>query len=105
MTKRNQHVGGSLADYIAKRDAREAGFAAGVQVEFDSLQLARRVRATREELGLTQADLAERAHTTQSAIARLESGRVMPRLDLLSKLAAAFGAELIVDFKLSRRRT
>ena len=50
----------------------------------------------RTEAGLTQADLAERMGTTQSAIARMEGGASRPTLETLEKLATALGAELVV---------
>ena len=50
----------------------------------------------RTEAGLTQAELAKRMGTTQSAIARMEGGGSRPTLETLEKLAAAVGAELIV---------
>jgi ribosome-binding protein aMBF1 (putative translation factor) len=50
----------------------------------------------RTDAGLTQAELAERMSTTQSAIARMEGGRTRPNLETLEKLAAAVGQELIV---------
>lgn len=50
----------------------------------------------RTEAGLTQAVLAERMGTTQSAIARMEGGGARPTLDTLEKLAAAVGADLVV---------
>lgn len=50
----------------------------------------------RVEAGLTQADLADRMGTTQSAIARLEGGGVQPTLETLEKLATAVGGELVV---------
>ena len=45
----------------------------------------------RKEAGLTQAELAERMGTTQSAIARMEGGGTRPTLETLEKLAAAVG--------------
>ncbi len=50
----------------------------------------------RFEAGLTQAELAERMGTTQSAIARMEGGGTRPNLETLEKLATAVGAELVV---------
>lgn len=50
----------------------------------------------RTEAGLTQAELARRMGTTQSAIARIEGGGARPSLDTLERLAAAVGEELIV---------
>jgi DNA-binding XRE family transcriptional regulator len=47
--------------------------------------------------GLTQAQVAERAGTTQSAIARLEGGRVSPSFATLKKYAAACGKKLRVE--------
>ena len=50
----------------------------------------------RIEAGLTQADLAHRMGTTQSAIARMEGGGTCPTLETLEKLAVAVGGELVV---------
>lgn len=52
----------------------------------------------RTEAKLTQAELAQRMGTTQSAIARMEGGGTRPTLDTLEKLAAAVGRELVVLF-------
>ena len=50
----------------------------------------------RSEAELTQAELAERMGTTQSAIARMEAGGARPTLETLEKLAGAVGGELVV---------
>ena len=54
------------------------------------------VREARRRAGLTQQELAERAGTTQSAIARLERGRTSPSFDLVLKLIKAAGFRLDV---------
>lgn len=52
------------------------------------------IREARLRAGLTQRQLAERAGTTQSSIARWETGGVAPPLETLARLAAACGLEL-----------
>lgn len=52
----------------------------------------------RHRAGLTQAQLAARMGTTQSAIARLENARHMPSLAMARRYAAAMGQRL--DFQL-----
>ena len=54
------------------------------------------VREARKRTGLTQAELAARAGTTQSAIARIESGAVNPSLEHLSSLVRAAGFDIDV---------
>ncbi|HUP69366.1 MAG TPA: helix-turn-helix transcriptional regulator [Acidimicrobiales bacterium] len=54
------------------------------------------VHRLRTDAGLTQAELAERMGTTQSAIARMEGGGSRPTLETLERLAKAVGAELVV---------
>jgi transcriptional regulator with XRE-family HTH domain len=49
------------------------------------------VAALRGRLGLTQAEFADRIGTSQSAVARLESGRHGIQVSLLNRIADAFG--------------
>lgn len=80
---------------LARRDVREAYDALGE--EFAFLDEVLRARA---EAGLTQAQVAERVGTTQSAIARLESGamRHSPSIATLQKYARALGYRVEVRF-------
>lgn len=59
------------------------------------------VREARRRVGWTQARLAEEAGTTQSAIARLESGRTSPAFDDVIRLLRIMGLDL--DFMLVER--
>lgn len=59
------------------------------------------VREARKRAGLTQRELAERAGTTQSAIARLESGRTQPTFDTVLRLVRLCGMDL--DIMLTER--
>jgi transcriptional regulator with XRE-family HTH domain len=54
------------------------------------------VREARRRADLTQRELAERAGTTQSAIARLESGRTSPSFDQVLRLVRLCGYRLDV---------
>ena len=60
-------------------------------------QIAGQVAERRRALGLSQAQLAELTGTTQSAIARLESGGRPPRIDTLLRIADALDCELSVE--------
>lgn len=51
----------------------------------------------RERHGLTQAQLAYRAGTSQQAISAIEMGRVSPSVGLLDRLAAACGERLEIS--------
>lgn len=54
------------------------------------------IREARLRAGLTQAELAERAGTAQSGIARWESGRTAPSLDDVRRLVRLCGLDLEV---------
>lgn len=61
--------------------------------------LAHAVIAARVAAGMTQEQLAQRMETTQSVIARLESGRTRPSTQTLERLAAATGTRLRITFE------
>lgn len=68
-------------------------------------RLAAQVVARRTELLLSQRELAELCGTTQSAIARFESGTRPPKLDTLIRIAEALDCELDVVFRPRTRPT
>jgi DNA-binding XRE family transcriptional regulator len=57
-------------------------------------ELAELVYKLRDRAGLTQAELARRMGTTQSSIARIESGGSLPTVEMLARLARAIGISL-----------
>lgn len=71
--------------------------------EYDALEeefaLAQAIIEARVKAGLTQEQLAERMATSQSAIARLESGRTVPSARTLSRFARATGTILRISFE------
>jgi len=52
----------------------------------------------RRDAKLTQAELAAKIGTTQSAIARLEAGQISPSITTLRRYAEATGHQLQVEF-------
>jgi ribosome-binding protein aMBF1 (putative translation factor) len=62
-------------------------------------KIADQVADRRQDLGFSQAELAGLTGTTQSAIARLESGGRPPRIDTLLRIADALDCELEVELK------
>ncbi len=55
------------------------------------------LKRARQATGLTQAQLAQRAHVTQSMISSYESGRRQPSLPTLRKIVESAGLRLRVD--------
>ena len=71
------------------------------------------IRKVRQRAGLTQSELAQRAGTSQAAVARYESGDVSPVVTTLERLLAAGGCRLdlqvdvevpLVDHVMAHRR-
>lgn len=88
-------------EYVLWEDMkREALCDPEFRKEYEALKpkydLIRAVLDARLKRGVTQAELARRVGTTQSAIARFESGVGNPTLDFLSKISTAVGAKLEV---------
>ncbi len=79
-----------LADYEVHRAY------ADLEEEFD---LARELIAARVRAGFTQAQLARRMGTTQSAIARLESGAQLPSVKTLLRFAKATDSRPVIRLR------
>lgn len=86
----------TLAEMKAKllTDPETAAAYAEADAEYSVIEA---MIVARTEAGLTQEALAERMGTTQSAIARLEGGRVSPSVETLRRYAKAVGKRLRVE--------
>jgi ribosome-binding protein aMBF1 (putative translation factor) len=81
-------------------ESREKGFSADLSESSDvEHALAEAIAKARGSAGLTQEEVAQRMQTTQSNIARLETGRTIPSTRTLIKFAAAIGARLSITFE------
>ena len=86
----------TLAELLEKhmKDPDFAAAYAEADAEYSVLEA---MLGARIAAGLTQAEVAARAGTTQSAIARLEGGQVSPTVATLRKYAKAVGKRLRVE--------
>lgn len=71
-----------------------------VKAEYDRLapqfEISAELIRARQRAGLSQAELAERMGTSQSTIARLESGQTLPSTKTLLRYAEATGSKVKV---------
>lgn len=91
--------GRSWRDLRRERASQDPEFdvhAAQARLRFDLAQLAYDLRTGAD---LTQAELARRMGTTQSAIARLEGGGTNPSAELLQRLGNAVGVKLVLGIE------
>jgi ribosome-binding protein aMBF1 (putative translation factor) len=86
---------------VLQRELKDPEFSFYFQREKAISEIARLVRDARLKAGLTQAQLAKKAQSSQVVIARLESGTDgrVPSLDLLERIASALKAKLLVRFE------
>ncbi|HEY3960393.1 MAG TPA: helix-turn-helix transcriptional regulator [Solirubrobacteraceae bacterium] len=80
------------------RHARDPEYRAELERLAPYEALARIVIRRRGQLGLSQAELAQRMGTSHSAISRIESGRHHTTVQTLRRLAAALQTHLVVGF-------
>jgi ribosome-binding protein aMBF1 (putative translation factor) len=94
MTKRLIPVENAFAEW-----RKDPAYVKAYDALADEFSLAAAMIEARAHAGLTQEQLAQRMHTTQAVIARLESGRVKPSTRTLERLAAATGMRLRISFE------
>lgn len=82
-----------------KLELKDPEYRAAYAESFLDLWIATQIRALREQRGLSQAALAEKAEMKQTAISRLEDINHSPSINTLKRLARAFGLYLSVKFE------
>ena len=88
----------STLDELHDRWSRDADYREAYERLGPEFELVRALVEARTRAGITQAELAARMKTTQSAVARLESGRAPPSTRTLEKVARATGTRLRIQF-------
>lgn len=79
---------------LKKRWMKEPGFKRGYDALGSEFALASMLIAARTQAKLSQAELAQRMGTSQSTVARLESGTAKPSLSTLERFAQATGTRV-----------
>ena len=70
-----------------------------VKNEYDiTAEISELVQIARKETGLSQKQLSEKTGIPQANISKIENGHYIPSIDILKRIADAFGKRLIVDF-------
>lgn len=85
-----QHLKESLKNPKFKKEWEDS------EIEY---QLSRRLIEVRLKRNISQRTLAQKAHTTQAVISRIEGMNCNPSIGLLKKLAEALGTKLKIGFE------
>ena len=91
-----------IAD-LHKKWLKEPAYRKEYEALEEEFALASAMIAARARAGFTQEELAEKMQTSQSTIARLESGRTVPSGRTLARFAKATGTRLRISFEPERR--
>lgn len=74
-------------------------YARRYQDQEEEFNIARELIQARTRTGLTQEEVARRMGTTQSAVARMESGKPVPSLRSLQRYAKATGSKVKISLE------
>ena len=96
----------SRFDRFKTRALARPGVRDGYESLSEEFELLDEILKARTEAGITQAELAERIGTTQSAVARMETaiGKHSPTIATLKRYAAALGYRVQVRFVKDKRK-
>jgi predicted transcriptional regulator len=87
-------------DDMLKEQLKNSEFRKEYEALKEEFEVAKEVIRLRIKAGMTQKELAEKAHTSQPAIARLESGSYLNlNLSFLRRVGGALGAKPHVKFQ------
>ena len=84
---------------LHKRWLKEPSYKKAYEQSRIEFEVAREMIEARMKSGLSQEQLAARMQTSQSAIARLESGSSLPSMRTLAKFAKATNSHIEIHFK------
>jgi DNA-binding XRE family transcriptional regulator len=96
-----KYIGSSFFDDVKRWEKEDPTFRKAVDEHIEKAKLAKMLKDIRGREQLSQAELAEKAHVTQSVIARIETGssKTLPRLDLFKRILQSVGYETLIVAK------
>ncbi len=92
-------MSGSSLDELHKEWSKRPGYKKAYDALEEEFSIASALIEARGHAGLTQEEVARRMKTTQTVIARLESGRTRPSTRTLQRFAKATGMRLRIKFE------
>jgi DNA-binding transcriptional regulator YiaG len=98
MENRNKKIKYSSFDGYLAQKMKNKTFKKAYEEESKRLEIAYQILQLRKKQKLSQKELARRLETTQSVIARMETGQQNFTMDTLQKIASAFKRDLKVEF-------
>ena len=86
-----------LQKYIEKRKASDPEFAKDFDVGYEQFKIGVLLKHEREQVGLTQEQLAIKLHTKKTAISRIENHAEDIKLSTLERFVQALGKQLRLE--------
>ena len=86
-----------LQEYIEKRKASDPEFSKDFDVGYEQFKIGVLLKHEREQVGLTQEQLAIKLHTKKTAISRIENHAEDIKLSTLERFAQALGKQLRLE--------
>ncbi len=100
--KKNPSLGSDVRDWISEELDKDPVLAELVAQDLRELNLSKKLKERRKELGISQTDLARLVRTKQPAISRIESGRHDNiQIATLSRVARTLGFKMEISLKRS----
>ncbi len=86
-----------LEDFIEDQKKKDPEFAKGFEEGYLNFKIGVLLKVAREEVGMTQSQIAKKLKTNKSAISRIEKHAEDIRLSTLQKYAKALGKKVKVE--------
>ena len=99
MNKKNNNFKATDFDSYLQKELKNPKFKKWYDYHGKQLEIAVTINKLRQKQNITQKELAIQLHTSQSNVARLETGQQNFTISMLNKIAKALGKELKVSFR------